>query len=87
MPFYVYVLRSEEGYHYIGHTPDLQRRLSEHNTGDSHSTKHGHNWQIIHTEEFLIRPDAMKRERWLKSGIGREWLKKNVSGWSPPKAK
>lgn len=84
MLFYVYVIHSEEGYRYSGHTPDLPRRLAEHNSGASHSTKHGHNWQIIHLEEFTTRSEAMKREKWFKTGVGREWLNKNVAGWSPP---
>ncbi len=85
MTYYVYLLKSEEGYHYIGQTPDLGRRLSEHNPHTTHSTKHGNNWRIIYTEEFASRSEAMKREKWLKSGVGREWIKNNVLGWSPPK--
>ena len=86
MAYYVYIIRSEEGFRYIGYTPDLKRRMSEHNSHKSHSTKHGHNWQIIYTEEYLTRSEAMKREKWFKSGIGREWIMKNTAGWSPPKA-
>jgi putative endonuclease len=86
MPYFIYFLKSEEGYHYIGYTPDLDRRLSEHNAHTTHSTNtHGHNWKIIYTEEFSTRSEAMKRERWLKSGVGREWAKKNIKRWSPPK--
>ena len=77
---------SEEGYHYTGQTPDLERRLAEHNSGLSKSTKHGKNWKYIHMEAFPTRSEAMKREKWLKSGIGREWIKRNIAGWSPPKA-
>ena len=86
MEYFVYLLKSEEGFHYTGHTPDLQERLDKHNSHISHSTKHGHNWQIIYTEKFPTRSEAMKREKWLKSGAGREWIKKNIAGWSPPKA-
>ena len=86
MPFFVYLLKSDEGYHYIGQTPDLNRRLIEHNSHLAHSTKHGHNWQIIYTEEYNTRSEAMKREKWLKSGIGREWVINNIPGWSPPPA-
>ncbi|MBS3944796.1 MAG: GIY-YIG nuclease family protein, partial [Melioribacter sp.] len=50
MKYFVYLLLSQEGYHYIGHTPDLDRRLSEHNSHTNHSTKHGNNWKIIYTE-------------------------------------
>ena len=84
--FYVYVLRSEEGYRYIGHTPDLERRLSEHNTGRTRWTKRGHGWEVIYTESYESRSEAMQREKWLKSGVGREWLKSQIAGWSPPQA-
>jgi putative endonuclease len=89
MPFYVYVIKSEEGHRYTGQTPDLDRRLYEHNSGLSHSTKHGHNWKYIYTEEFETRGDAMEREKYLKSSAGRRYVKKNQSyedvraGWSP----
>ena len=86
MPYFIYLLKSEEGYHYIGQTEDLNRRLSEHNFHTAHLTRHGNNWRIIYTEEFNTRSEAMKREKWLKSGVGREWIKNNIPGWSPPKA-
>jgi len=83
MEFVVYVLLSEEGYHYTGQTPNLERRLSEHNSGTCHSTKHGHNWRVIYAESFPTRSDAMKREKYFKSSAGRRWLLRHVAGWSP----
>ncbi len=77
MPYFIYLLKSEEGYHYIGQTEDLNRRLSEHNFHTAHLTKHGNNWRIIYTEEFYTCSEAMKREKWLKN---------NIPGWSQPKA-
>jgi putative endonuclease len=84
MVFYVYLIISEEGYHYTGQTPDLLRRVMEHNSGICHSTKHGHNWRVVYSEEFPTRGEAMKREKWLKSGVGRRWIDTNIAGWSPP---
>ncbi|MGB9772973.1 MAG: GIY-YIG nuclease family protein [Bacteroidota bacterium] len=86
MGFFVYILISAEGHRYIGHTSDITRRLYEHNSGLCHSTKHGHNWEVVHLEKFSSRAEAMNREKWLKSGIGRSWLQANIAGWSPPKA-
>jgi len=77
---YAYMIESEKGFRYTGHTPDLERRLSEHNAGLSHSTKHGRNWRIIYTEEFDSRGDAMKRERYLKSSAGRRYVKTMLRG-------
>jgi putative endonuclease len=84
MKCYVYLLISKEGYHYTGHTPDLDRRLMQHNTGCCHSTKRGSHWRIIHQEEFPTRSDAMKREKWLKTLDGRLWIRAHVPGWLPP---
>ena len=85
MAYYVYVLISREGYHYTGQTSDIERRLEEHNSGMNHGTKHGLEWKVVHCEEYQTRGEALRRERWLKSGHGRSWIAKNVAG-CPPKA-
>ena len=86
MPFYTYVLVSDEYYHYTGHTSSLDLRIEHHHLKTTHFTKKGTNWKIIYSKEFITRADAMEYEKWLKSGIGREWLKNNIAGWSPPTA-
>jgi putative endonuclease len=76
MKYYVYVIKSAEGYLYTGMTEDLNRRLSEHNSkSKSFWTKRGTSWEIIYFEEFNNRQEAMKRERWMKSGHGTKHLK------------
>jgi putative endonuclease len=82
MEFSVYVIRSSEGFRYIGSTSDLDIRLTDHNSGRNHATKHGTNWVCLHEERFLTRGEAVKREKWLKTGAGRDWLAANVAGWS-----
>jgi putative endonuclease len=82
--FYVYALYSPKfNKIYIGQTCDLENRLSEHNTGLSFYTKRFVPWEIIHTEEFTTRGEAMIREKQLKSQKGREFVwnivKKNFS--------
>lgn len=72
MNYHVYVLQSREGHRYIGSTGDLEQRLADHNRGRNHSTKHGSGWQLIHRETFATRGEAVKRERWLKTGAGRQ---------------
>ena len=70
------VIKSLEGYYYTGSTEDLERRLSEHNNkSKSFWTKRGSNWEVIYSEEFESRQEAMKRERWMKSGHGKKLLK------------
>ena len=76
--FTVYVIQSSEGYRYVGQTADLPRRLEQHNSGLSLWTKRGTNWSVIYFEIFATRREALTREKWLKSGVGRDFLK-NIS--------
>ena len=79
MKYYVYVIRSGEGFNYTGFTENLGKRLTEHNEKKlSFWTKRGTNWKIIYNEEFTDKTQALKREKWLKTGTGREFIKKNV---------
>ena len=73
--FYVYALYSSKfNKIYIGQTCDLTNRLIEHNSGKSFYTKRFIPWEIIYTEEFETRGEAMKREKQLKSQKGREFV-------------
>ena len=63
------------GYLYVGQTSDLERRLDEHFQGVSRYTRGRGPWSLVYHEAKETRADAIKRERFLKSGQGREWLK------------
>jgi putative endonuclease len=73
---YVYVLRSttDDGF-YIGYSANLRKRFSEHVIGGSFATSHRGPWKLIYYEAYLERDDALGRERYLKSGSGRKFLK------------
>ena len=74
--YFVYVLRSlKDGRLYKGLTSDLERRVKEHNSGQAKSTKGFLPWELFHVEEFETREEARKREKYLKSGQGRDFLK------------
>ena len=76
----VYVLRSEkDGRYYVGMTSDLRKRLIAHNTGRTKSTKGYRPWRLLHLEEYPDREIARKREKYLKSGYGKQWLKSKYS--------
>ena len=78
MKFYTYILKNNKGKVYIGQTNNLKRRIEEHNEiGFGYTSKH-RPWILIYKEEFCTRKDAMNRERFLKSGIGRDWIKNNL---------
>jgi len=74
--WYVYSLISlKDGNIYIGISENPEERLKQHNLGMTHSTKPRRPFKIIYKEECGGRKDARKREKYLKSGIGREFLK------------
>ena len=73
---YVYALRSvsDQGL-YIGYSANLRKRFSQHITGEAFATSHRGPWQLIYYEAYLNQADALGRERYLKSGAGRRFLK------------
>ena len=78
--FIVYILKLKgKKSSYIGVTENIERRLEEHKTGKVKSTKGGFE-KLIYTEEYTNKKEAWKREKFLKSGKGREWIKQNVKG-------
>ncbi len=82
--FYVYVLQSEsdDGF-YIGYSTDLRRRLSQHQEGLAFATAFRRPWRLIYYEAYREQQDAIGRERYLKSGGGRRFLKYQVSHKMP----
>jgi putative endonuclease len=75
--YYVYVLYSETvKKKYTGHTENLDRRLFEHNEGLLGGyTKNKGPWKIIHSEKYPTRSEAIFKERFLKTGKGRLFIK------------
>ena len=75
----VYAILSEvNGSIYVGMAQDADLRLKQHNAGKTKSTKNGRPWKTIYRE---VQPDwasARVREKYLKSGIGKEFLKSLV---------
>jgi putative endonuclease len=74
---FIYILLNEQlGKTYIGSTVDLQRRLMEHNSGYCQYTKKYIPWVLFYTEEYATLLEARKREKYLKSCVGRKFIKK-----------
>jgi len=77
--WYVYLLQSKKTEEwYIGSTKDLQKRILRHDAGKNRSTKHGIPWKIIYCEVSLNQKDARAREKYLKSGMGRRYIKNRL---------
>lgn len=65
--FHVYILKSKaKGIIYIGSTGNLMKRLEEHNSGKSFSTKPYIPWVLIYSESYFSKEDATNREKKLK---------------------
>jgi putative endonuclease len=78
--FYVYVLKSEkDGRFYKGMTSFLEKRVKQHNLGQNKSTKGFLPWDLVYYEEFQTRGEARIREKYFKSGEGREFLKRKLN--------
>jgi len=76
MLYTVYILRSKKDHkRYIGYTSDLRIRLAEHELGLAKSTRNRRPFELIYTEEFDSQLEAMRREKFFKTGVGRKHLK------------
>ena len=77
--FYTYILQSKKnGKWYTGSTGDLRKRLKEHNDGKSNYTKKNIPYEIIYYEACIKYEDARSRELYLKSGMGKRYLKNRL---------
>ena len=76
MVYTTYILYSEKfKKHYTGFTSDLESRLLSHNQLGKDWTARYRPWKLIYTKEFNDKTEAMKYERWLKTGAGRDFIK------------
>jgi putative endonuclease len=74
--YYVYAIKSQSrNYIYVGLSSDPEKRLTQHNRGYEKTTRPYRPFNIILKEDFNTRPEARKREKYLKSGAGKEFLK------------
>ncbi len=80
--YYVYVLQSQkDGHHYMGCTNDLRKRLIEHNQGKSFATAPRRPFKLIYYEAHINRKDAERREKFLKTGWGRDYIKRTLKNY------
>jgi putative endonuclease len=78
----VYVLQGKTK-RYVGITNNLSRRLAEHRSGHTKGAQVIGQFKLLHTEEFPDHVSARKREKFLKSGQGREFLNSLYLGTGP----
>ena len=74
----VYALKSKlKNYIYVGMTTDLADRVKRHNDGREKTTRPYRPFELIYKEIHFTRKDARIRQKYLKSGVGKEFLRKN----------
>lgn len=74
--YFVYVLQSlKDRKLYIGFTSNLKRRIEEHKTGGSNSTKKRLPFRLVFYEAFISKKDAQKREHYFKTTKGKRTLR------------
>ncbi|HUX07527.1 MAG TPA: GIY-YIG nuclease family protein [Acidobacteriota bacterium] len=74
--WFIYVIESvNAGRRYVGITTNIEKRIASHNRGKTPSTKAYLPWNLIYQEQAKDKSEAAERERFLKSGKGRDFLK------------
>ena len=77
--YYVYLLQSQKSSKwYTGYTKDLRKRFAQHQNNESLYTKGKGPFKLIYYESCLNEYDAIAREKYLKSGMGKRYLKNRL---------
>ncbi|MAG12660.1 excinuclease ABC subunit C [bacterium] len=77
--FYIYIIQSKKnGKWYTGSTNNLRKRLKQHNEEKSTWTKSLTPWDLIYYEACIDEEDTRSREKYLKSGMGKRYLKNRL---------
>jgi len=75
--YYIYVIQSQKRkIIYVGYTNDLRERLKKHNSGKVFSTQFYKPFKLIYYEAYYNKQDAFEREKFLKSGWGKNYIKR-----------
>ncbi len=74
----VYILKSETGKYYVGSTNNLERRLSQHVSGQTHSTKRMGSMNLVFQQEYNTLTDARSVELRLKKLKRKDFVEKIV---------
>ncbi len=80
--YFIYVLRSlKDGKNYAGFTKNLKIRFEQHNNGEVESTKNRRPLVLIYFEGCLNQQDATHREKYLKTYLGKMYIKNRLKQW------
>ena len=78
--YFVYILQSlKDKMMYVGFTESVERRITEHDSGQVESTKHRRPLRLVCYEAYLTKSEALKREEYLKSSDGKKDIRRRLS--------
>ena len=82
MSYYIYILQSQKDKQwYTGYTSDLRKRFNEHNKSKHFPMMLRKPFKIIYYEMSLDKKDALAREQYLKSGMGKRYIKNRLKNY------
>lgn len=72
--YFVYFAKSlKNGKVYVGYTQKQpEQRVAEHNSGSSSWSRVNRPLKLIYYEKFVCKDDALSREKFYKSGVGKQ---------------
>ena len=76
--YYTYVLACNDGKLYVGYSSNLQKRVAEHKSGKVPATQNRIPIKLVYYEACIDEKKAIEREKYLKTGFGRSFLKKRI---------
>ncbi len=80
--YFIYIIRCTEGRYYIGSTENIEQRIKQHNSKQfSCWTSRYNQWELVYSEQFNTRKDALIREKQIKSYKGGRAFLKLVNGF------
>lgn len=80
--WYTYVLKSKQDSNfYTGCSNNLIRRLKQHNLGEVSSTRKRRPLTLVYYEVGSDKTDAFQRERYLKTGMGKKYIKNRLKNF------
>ena len=83
--YYTYVLKSlKDGGFYIGWSKDLRLRVDKHNKGQVRATKDRRPLELVYYEACLLKEKAIEREKGLKTGFGRKYIRRRIGEGNIP---
>lgn len=79
--FFTYIIQSKkDGSFYVGYSENPEKRLEKHNNAKTGYTSRKQPWQLVYTEEFKTKTEALKREKFIKNQKSRDFIINLING-------